>query len=50
MPLPGPNPWLPSEDWLAEHSMERVPLKAVLHAPRNRHQLQPYLQHVASHH
>ncbi|XP_070620895.1 homeodomain-interacting protein kinase 4 [Erythrolamprus reginae] len=50
VPLPGPNPWLPSEDWLAEHGMERVPLKAVLHAPRNRHQLQPYLQHVASHH
>ncbi|XP_034975388.1 homeodomain-interacting protein kinase 4 [Zootoca vivipara] len=48
--LPGPTSWLPKENWLAEHGMERGPLKAVLHASRNRHQLQPYLQHIASHH
>ncbi|XP_066495095.1 homeodomain-interacting protein kinase 4 [Tiliqua scincoides] len=44
--LPGPPTWLPNEEWLAEQG----PLKTVLHASRNRHQLQPYLQHIASHH
>ncbi|KAJ6663877.1 hypothetical protein lerEdw1_009958 [Lerista edwardsae] len=44
--LPGPPTWLPNEEWLAEQG----PLKTGLHAPRNRHQLQPYLQHIASHH
>ncbi|XP_061453834.1 homeodomain-interacting protein kinase 4 [Rhineura floridana] len=47
---PGPNSWLTNDNWLAEHGMERAPLKAVLQASRNRHQLQPYLQHIASHH
>uniref|UniRef100_A0A8D0AZY5 non-specific serine/threonine protein kinase n=1 Tax=Salvator merianae TaxID=96440 RepID=A0A8D0AZY5_SALMN len=40
-----------SPDWLVERGVERAPpLKAVLHPPRNRHQLQPYLQHITSHH
>ncbi|XP_044281333.1 homeodomain-interacting protein kinase 4 [Varanus komodoensis] len=48
--LPGPPAWLPRDDWLAEHSTDRGPLKTVRHTPRNRHPLQPYLQHIASHH
>ncbi|XP_053122694.1 homeodomain-interacting protein kinase 4 [Hemicordylus capensis] len=47
---PGTNSWLPNEEWLAEQGLERGPLKTALHAPRTRHQLQPYLQHIASHH
>ncbi|XP_042296520.1 homeodomain-interacting protein kinase 4 [Sceloporus undulatus] len=54
MQLSGPATWLSEEDWLAKHGLDRgaAPLKAMLHAPRNRHhQLQPpYLQHIASHH
>ncbi|XP_020642823.3 homeodomain-interacting protein kinase 4 [Pogona vitticeps] len=42
--------WLPENDWLAERDMERGPLRAVLHPPRNRQPLQPYLHHIASHH
>ncbi|XP_062995861.1 homeodomain-interacting protein kinase 4 [Elgaria multicarinata webbii] len=48
-PLPGPNTWLPNDAWLVEHGMERGHLQSALHAPRNCHQLQPYLQHIASH-
>ncbi|XP_067317393.1 homeodomain-interacting protein kinase 4-like [Anolis sagrei] len=50
MQVSGPTTWLPEEDWLSDRGA--APLKAVLHAPRNRHhQLQPpYLQHIASHH
>ncbi|KAJ7303848.1 hypothetical protein JRQ81_011356 [Phrynocephalus forsythii] len=42
------------EDWLADRGVERPPIKAALHLPRNRPPVPPYLHHhhhhIASHH
>nr|XP_056702303.1 homeodomain-interacting protein kinase 4 [Euleptes europaea] len=51
---PGPHVWQPLDDWLAEPGLERStlppPAAAALHGPRARPALQPFLQHIASHH
>ncbi|XP_043357392.1 homeodomain-interacting protein kinase 4 [Dermochelys coriacea] len=46
--LPSASTWLGGDDWLIERSGERAPIKNALHLTPNR--LQPYLQHIASHH
>ncbi|XP_048348850.1 homeodomain-interacting protein kinase 4 [Sphaerodactylus townsendi] len=50
---PRPHIWQPHDDWLVQPGLERSalpPPQALLQGPRGRPALQPFLQHIASHH